>query len=113
MASLEPPTVSSVLKEREFLEFLLVSNLRQATLLLRNITPSQTDCISEIFQNILHGEDLDPALLEGLKRHKVLIRSIGDDSQGLTASRSAIVRHPPAVLKILRLVESILPLKDD
>jgi len=100
---------SAVQKEVEFLRFLLVANHSQGTCLLKIITASQTNAISEVFFNILFSQDVGD-LSKELKNHKVLIREIGDKDSGVRRRRNHIVAHTRAVWKILQLVESIIPL---
>ncbi len=102
-------TVSFVQRELEFVRFLLVCNKQQGALLLKSLTKPQTNAISEIFYNILFSQSLDEKLLEDLKRHKTLIRRIGDRQSALNNRRRAISLHSGVVFKILLLVEGILP----
>lgn len=106
---LEPSIVE---REGDFLRFLLTARRGQALLLLRNITPRQTNAISEICKNILYSEDLDEDLLKSLKARTTvtLLRKIGEGQSSLNKRKSEIKLHPVAVLNIVKKVEDILPL---
>ena len=106
---MESAAVSYIQRELEFVRFLLVCNKHQASLLLRHLTPQQTNAIGEIFFNVLYSQDLDEDLLSGLKRHRTLIRRIGDRQKGVISRRKDIAKHSATVLRILQLVEVILP----
>ncbi len=106
---MESTAVSFIERELEFIRFLLVSNKQQAALLLKHPTPQQVNAIGEIFYNVLYSEDLDQELLCGLKRHRALIRRIGDRQRTLGDRKKDIAKHSSAVLRILHIVEVILP----
>ena len=95
-------------REGEFLNFLLVAGTTQVLLLLKKLTKSQVNAFSEIAYNILHTE-IDGALVGQLKKHSHLLRHLGDRKASIASRRSLIVRHPLNVIKILRLVECLLP----
>lgn len=101
---------SAVERESDFLHFVRIANPKQSTFLLRNLTPSQTNAISEICYNILYSEDLEKKLIEALKRHRNLIRTLGDRNSSVNVRRRAVAEHPRIVLKILQRVESALPI---
>lgn len=103
-----PPSAAE--GERDFLRFILNTNVRQSTWLLKNLSRSQTDAVSEIFLNILHSDQLSSNLLDGVKQYRSLIRRVGDTSSGYIDRRTNISKHPRTVLKILLQFESILPL---
>lgn len=100
---------NAVEREREFLRFILTAKEAQCTLLLRTLTRSQTNAISEIFLNILHSETVKPELLESVKRYRNLIRTVGSVTNSYKVRKGAISRHPRIVLKILLQLENILP----
>lgn len=107
---MENSSSSAVEREREYLRFILVGKRIQSLLLLRNITLSQTNAVSEIFLNILHSEEIEEQTVKSLERHRILIRKIGQASTNSnTERRKLIQRHSKVVLKILLQVESILP----
>jgi len=103
----------AVERERDFLRFILNTNLRQSTWLLKNLSRSQTDAVSEIFLNILHSDRLSSELLDGVKQYRSLIRRVGDTNSGYIHRRTDISKHPRTVLKILLQFESILPLSSE
>ena len=100
---------SSVEKEIDFLRFILSGNQSQSTLLLRHITRSQTDAVSEVFLNLLHSEVLPQEVVEALKPYKTTIRKVGDSTSSYLIRRLAITKHTPSVYKVLLQVENILP----
>lgn len=104
--------ISAVEKEFEFLRFLLVTNTTQGILLLKHATPAQTNAVSEIFHNLLHSQDLGDELVHSLKKHKLLIRRVGEIGVGLQRRRFVLIKQARVILKILHLVESILPSAD-
>lgn len=106
-----PPSAAE--GERDFLRFILNTNVRQSTWLLKNLSRSQTDAVSEIFLNILHSDQLSSELLDGVKHYKGLIRRVGDTSSDYINRRTHISKHPRTVLKILLQFESILPLSSE
>ncbi len=101
--------MSFIQKELEFVRFLLVCNKHQGSLLLKHSTPPQANAIGEIFFNVLYSEDLDDTLIDSLKRHRVLIRRIGNRLRGVNSRRKDIAKHSSTVLSILHQVEVILP----
>lgn len=106
---MEPLGVSAVEKELEFIRFLLTATKVQALLLLQHLTNQQVNAISEIFLNVLFSESIDPELISGLRKHKLLLRKVGDRKKGVIARRRDISKHAATVLRILYQVESILP----
>jgi hypothetical protein len=97
--------------ESDFLHFLLSAKTSQSQLLLRNVTISQVDAISEICANIIHGTEVvdNPELLQELKPHKNLIRKLADEKSRVSEKRLIINKHPLSVLKIIQRIESLLP----
>ena len=96
-------------REGEFLNFLLVASTQQTQLMLKKLTKSQVNAFSEIAYNILHDKQIEGTLLDQLKSHARLIRVLGDRQTTLATRRSLIARHTGKVIKILRLVECLLP----
>lgn len=96
-------------REAEFISFILLAPLIQVKLLFKRATASQINALSEIAFNLLHDSELKPELLKDLKQYASLIRKIGDRKKTLTFRRLAVERSPTTVIKILQLVESILP----
>lgn len=109
LTGMEPVGVSAVEKELEFIRFLLTATKVQATLLLRHLTHQQTNAISEIFLNLLVSTSIEPELISGLRKHKLLLRRVGDRKKGVLTRRRDIAKHAGIVLRILYQVESVLP----
>lgn len=95
-------------KESVFLQFLLIAPRVQVSALLQHLTPGQLSAVCEVFLNVLQGE-IEPTILHALKPHRLLIRRIGNRASGPGERKGLISRHPHTVVKVLRLVESILP----
>ncbi len=97
--------------EGDFFRFLQSAKVAQCLLLLRNVTTSQVDAISEVCFNIVRGSEVleNEELLKVLKRFKHVIRKLSDNDLRITERRSIITRHPQTVLKIIQNAESLLP----
>ena len=109
-----PTTTSAVEKEALFLRFLLNASVTQSSLLLKTLTRSQVNAVSEIFFNILHSPELSVESLAALKRYKYIIRRVANRTAGYIARRKAIAQYPQVVQRILLQVENIIsPLASD
>jgi hypothetical protein len=97
--------------EEDFFRFLQTAKVAQSLLLLRNVTTSQVEAISEICFNISGGSEVveNQELLTDLKQFKHVIRKLSDNDLRIAERRSVINRHPQIVLKIIQKAESILP----
>ena len=105
--------ISIVEKEGDFFRFLLTTSTVQAKALLKNLSHSQTNAIGEIFQNILYSDEVDEDVirtLKGKEKWKNLVRKAGDERAAVRTRKALIKSHALMVLKILKLVEDILPL---
>jgi hypothetical protein len=105
---MEREQISTVVRENVFLRFLLNANVTQSSLLLKNLTRSQVNAVSEVFLNILHSSELSKESLEVLRKYKNLIRRVGERTSSYLNRRRAIARHPQLVQRILLQVESII-----
>lgn len=95
-------------QERSFLKFLLQASTRQAKLLLDHLTPRQLAALGEVCHNLLHGE-LNPELKKDLKPYKSIIRQLADRQLNVKERQSLAVRKALSVVRVLRLVEDLLP----
>ena len=101
---------SYVSKEREFINFMLTAPIKQCTIILGTLNKSQVNALSEIAQNVLYNtDDVDDELVKELAPYVNLLRRFGSKNTTLRSRREAIAHKPKQVIKILHLVEQILP----
>ena len=101
---------SFVLKEVEFVNFLLTAPLHQCMVILKSLSKSQVNALSEVAHNVLYNsEEVDEELIKELSSYASLLRKVGDRSSSLLTRRRIIARNAKKVIKVLHMVEQILP----
>jgi hypothetical protein len=105
----ESNRVDMAYNESAFINFLLVAPYDQVAVLLNRLSAGQVLAVSEIFLNILLGEELDEQVLAELKPHTALIRKIGNRNLPASERRRLISNRPHVTVNIIRKVQSILP----
>ncbi len=93
----------------DFINFLLNTELKQQKFLLRNLTDSQTDLISEIFFNLAHVVHLNPDQQKFVKRRLVAIKHLSQINKSRGTRRSIIKKYCiPAISMLNEVKKNIL-----
>jgi len=89
-------------KQLAFLKFLPQASTQQVHLLLAHTTTEQLNAIGEVAYNVLYGS-VD---VGGLKRHRNVIRILGDKTAAIHRRKAIAREHPNLVVK---LIQAVLP----
>ena len=95
-------TQGNLPKQREYLEFILSADSKQAKLLIKTTTRSQLKFIQEVFYNIVNRKITFPEKqTKSLLRYRSIIKKVSD--KGSLSQKLELVRSKPSVvLKILK-----------
>ena len=94
--------------EKNFLRFLIEASPQQAKVLLRLITPRQLTGLSETCFNLTHA-DVDPTIINDLKKHRGLIRQLADKKISAKHRAKLAAKHYKKITDILQIAEPVLP----
>ena len=97
--------MSSLLKNKEFLQLLLKTSIDQALGLLLTLSPQQVRLLCEIALHILHGLFRK---VRQISPYKTIIRSLASKSISLAQKKKLIARQRKRVLSWLKIVKSQL-----
>ena len=89
----------------DFINFFFSTELKQQKLLLRNLTDSQTDLISEIFFNLAHVVHLNPEQQKFIKRKLVAIKQLSQINKSRSNRREVIKKYCTPAINILNEVK--------
>ena len=90
-----------LLEHRAFLDILLDGEEKQALALIQQITPLQVKVITEIFHNLL-SLPMDEEESGIIKRHRSLIKNLGNNNKAIGRRRNEIKSKRRRVINILR-----------
>ncbi len=85
-----------------FLKFLPQASKQQLRCILEHITSAQMNAVGEVCYNLLYGT----IKIGELKRHRHIIRLLGDKKIPAIKRRAIISQHPNIVVK---LIQAVLP----
>lgn len=93
---------------KDFLSLLLTTEVKQQKALIDSITPSQVDCLSEVFHNLAYVVDLDPEQHKFMKRRKKTIKTLSQVHRSRKFRKSSMQKLSPCMLKVLDQVKEEL-----
>lgn len=99
---------ASLKKHWIYLQLLLESNSpKQRKALLNTITLDQVKALSEIAHNLIRGIiPISTQALNQLRKHRTLIRLLGDRKKSYINKKQAIKKRPSGILSLLKVVSS-------
>ncbi len=98
---------------RNFVELLLTTELKQQKTLLSSLTDSQTDLITEIFHNLAHVIELNPQQRKFLKSKLKVIKLLSKVNKSRKGRKQLIRKNTIPVLAVLsRVKDNILTTLD-
>ena len=87
-------------QQLSFLKFLPHASRHQLKCILEHITPAQLNAIGEVCYNLLYGT----TDVSELKRHRHIIRLLGDKKIPAIKRRVIVHQHPNVVVRVIRAV---------
>jgi hypothetical protein len=83
-----------------FLKFLTNASKQQVRFVLAHITTDQLNAVGEVCYNLLFGS----ANVSELKRHRHIIRTLGDKLVSIRRRKALVKQRPNLVVKLIRMV---------